>query len=219
MRPQIVLELSGNASGSFEACLDLITVGKIFGCPVKFQRFDPARLAKRRTGISWFGKPRTESFLLGLYRETETPVTWWPDILEALGNHPWSCSVFDQRDIDFMEGLDCPAYKIASYEMSDPTLIAAAARTKKPLTVSIPRRASPDQIKAAVKATSKAPVRHSSMPLTIFKPGTIISVTLLTRSRAIGGRGRMLRRRSDCRIIRRPAARCSPTMPCNGAHQ
>jgi sialic acid synthase SpsE len=157
MRPEIVSEISGNHNGSLENCLELIRQTKLIGADrIKFQRFDPDRLAKRRAGTIWEGMPRSETWLAQLYRRTETPLHWWPDILKAIGDYAWSCSVFSGTDLLAMNALNCPMLKLASYEMHDLDLIHLAVSTRKPLVISIHPRASRSDVSATIDAAKSA---------------------------------------------------------------
>lgn len=118
---------------------------------VKFQCFTPEQMAapgKRIEGGPWDGRE-----LLDLYREIHTPREWFPDLFDLArrrGVVPFS-SVFHVDDVDFLETLNCPIYKIASLEITDLGLIKYAAGKGKPLFIST-GCATILQIRAAVAA-------------------------------------------------------------------
>ena len=85
------------------------------------------------TGGPWAGRRAID-----LYRETQTPRAWHPGLFahaRKLGLVAFS-SVFHPDDVDFLETLDCPIYKIASFELTDLALIRYAAKTGKPVILS-----------------------------------------------------------------------------------
>jgi N-acetylneuraminate synthase len=76
--------------------------------------------------------------LYQLYQEAYTPWEWHAPIMERAAAHGLHCfsSPFDETAVDFLESLDVPAYKIASFEVTDLPLIRKAAGTGKPLIIS-----------------------------------------------------------------------------------
>jgi N-acetylneuraminate synthase len=148
-KPFIIAELSGEHRGQFTNALTLIRAAKDAGADAaKLQCFDPERLAERRGGKDkvlsgglWDGRN-----LLDLYRETHTPREWFPKLFEYgrdIGIQVFS-SVFDVKDIEFLETLGCPAYKISAMEAGDGRLIMSAADTGKPIVISLPGKDIPE---------------------------------------------------------------------------
>lgn len=140
---EIVAEISGNHGGVLENALRLIGAAKAAGADaVKFQCFEPERLAEKR-GKSRHAVELAANFhhrsLLDLYREIHTPKAWFPHLIaEADAAHiPWFSSVFDPDDVAFLETLSCPRYKISAFEMLDGDLINAVVATGKPIVLSI----------------------------------------------------------------------------------
>lgn len=118
---------------------------------VKLQCFTPEQMAEPGVNIEtgpWAGRE-----LLNLYRETHTPRAWFAGLFEycAARNTLIFASVFHQDDVDFLETLACPIYKIASFEITDVPLIYYAASTGKPMIVST-GMATFEEIEAAVTA-------------------------------------------------------------------
>lgn len=137
MKPLFVAELSANHLGSFERAAKLVYAAKEAGADaVKLQTFTPEQMAD--AGATLKSGPWSGCSLLDLYREAHTPREWHKplfDLIRDLGMVAFS-SVFHPDDVDFLETLDCPMYKIASFELNDHALIRHAARTSKPLVIS-----------------------------------------------------------------------------------
>ena len=99
----------------------------------------------------WQGKD-----LVNLYRKARLPWEWHQDFFDACrvrNKVPFS-TPFDERAVDFLERLDCPMYKIASFEMVDLRLIECVARTGKPMIMSC-GQADTHEIRAAVNTAEK----------------------------------------------------------------
>ena len=139
--PLVVAELSGNHNGDLDRALALIDACAEAGAEaVKLQTYTPDTITLdddgpdfRINGGLWDGRT-----LYDLYREAHTPFEWQAPLFahaRARGLIVFS-SPFDETAIALLEGLDAPAYKIASFEAVDLPLIAAAAATGKPLIIS-----------------------------------------------------------------------------------
>jgi sialic acid synthase SpsE len=140
---EIVAECSGNHGGKIENALRLIREAKMAGADsVKFQCFDPERLAAKRAK-----NPRAVALakdfhgrsLLELYRETYTPREWFETMIQQawIWQIPWLSSVFSPDDVAFLETLGCPRYKISAFEMLDGDLINSVVATGKPIVLSV----------------------------------------------------------------------------------
>ena len=140
---EVVAEIGGNHGGSLDNAVHLIQAAKRAGADaVKFQAFDPDRLAAKRAK-----NPRVvdlaENFhhksLLDIYREIHTPRHWFPSLIRVaeMESIPWFSSVFDPDDVAFLETLNCPRYKISAFEMLDGDLINAVVATGKPIVMSV----------------------------------------------------------------------------------
>jgi len=141
---EVVAEISGNHGGSLGNALELIVRAKQAGADaVKFQCFDPERLAARR-GASPDVLGLSESKfggadLIDLYRRVHTPQAWFPHLIDQCRevDIAWFSSVFDPADVAFLETLDCPRYKISAFEMLDWDIIKAVRETGKPIVISV----------------------------------------------------------------------------------
>lgn len=142
-RPLIIAEMSGNHNQSLERALQIVEAASKAGAhALKLQTFTPdtmtLELQEREFFISdpnslWKGQSVYE-----LYAKAQTPWEWHQPIFErarVLGMLAFS-SPFDETAVDFLETLDVPCYKIASFENTDIPLIRKAAATGKPLIIS-----------------------------------------------------------------------------------
>lgn len=135
--PMIVAELSANHLGSLDRALALVDAAAKAGADaVKLQTFTPEQMCQANVVLqdgTWAG-----TTLLDLYKQAHTPRSWHAPLFERakrLGMLAFS-SVFHPDDVDFLEGLECPIYKIASFELTDLKLIRHAAVRGKPMMMS-----------------------------------------------------------------------------------
>jgi N-acetylneuraminate synthase len=139
--PFVIAELSGNHNGRIERALQLIDAAAEAGADaVKLQTYTADTITLRHDGPGfviadglWAGRT-----LHDLYSEAFTPYEWHEPLFErarSLGLIAFS-SPFDETAVELLEGLDAPAFKIASFEAVDLPLIARAARSGKPLIIS-----------------------------------------------------------------------------------
>ncbi len=139
--PYVVAEISGNHCGLKSNAIRLIKAAKRCGATaVKTQCYDPDAMTldmSKPDFIAQNGAWKGRS-LYELYQKAHTPPAWHPDLYKAARNEGITIfsSVFDKRAVDLLEKLDCPAYKIASFEIVDIPLIEYAASTGKPLIIS-----------------------------------------------------------------------------------
>ena len=137
----IIAEMSANHGGSFEKAMALVRAAKKAGADaIKLQTYTPDTMTIdcdneyfRLDHPLW--KDKT---LYQLYKEAQTPWEWHrplKDEAERIGLHLFS-TPFDEAAVDFLETLDLPAYKIASFELVDDALLRKVARTRKPVIMS-----------------------------------------------------------------------------------
>ena len=158
-RPIFIAEISANHLSSLARAHELIeSASKAGANAVKLQTYKPESMTLdlERFSISkdhnlWGGLS-----LFQLYKEAMTPWEWHKELFEhadELGIQAFS-SPFDHSAVDFLEGLDCPIYKIASLETGDVDLISYVASKGKPMIIST-GASTLDEIDAAVKAAEK----------------------------------------------------------------
>ena len=138
----IIAELSANHNGSFQNALDTIKAAKEIGAnAIKLQTYtaDTLTLDCKKNdfmidgGTLWDGKNLYE-----LYQEAYTPWKWHKklfDYAREIGIDIFS-SPFDKIAVDFLEQFNPPAYKIASFEITDYELIRYTASKGKPMIIS-----------------------------------------------------------------------------------
>jgi N-acetylneuraminate synthase len=139
--PYIIAELSANHNGSIELALKTIKMAKEMGADaVKIQTYTADTMTidcdnedfKIEGGL-WHGYN-----LYQLYQEAHTPYEWHDKLFtyaREIGITLFS-SPFDETAVDLLESLDTPAYKIASFELTDLPLIEYVAKTQKPMIMS-----------------------------------------------------------------------------------
>ena len=157
----IIAELSANHLHDFDIAVETIKAMKESGADaVKFQTYTPDTITidcdneyfQIKQGTIWDGE-----VLYNLYEKAYTPWEWQPDlkkIAEDLGLIAFS-SPFDKTSVDFLEKMNVPAYKIASFEITDIPLIEYVAGKGKPVIIST-GIASLEDINLAISTCLKA---------------------------------------------------------------
>ena len=142
----IVAELCGNHHQKYEEAVALVRAAKKAGADaVKLQTYTPDtitldsdkewfRVGGGDNPKNWKGKT-----LYQLYQKSYTPWEWQPKLkkyADELGIILFS-TPFDETAVDFLEKMNVPCYKIASYEATDFLLLRKVARTGKPVILSV----------------------------------------------------------------------------------
>jgi pseudaminic acid synthase len=157
----VVAELSANHHQDFEQAVRILHAAKAGGADaVKLQTYTPDTITIQSDreyfriggGTLWDGRT-----LYDLYGEAQTSWEWQPklkQVADDLGLDLFS-SPFDSTAVDFLEGMQVPAYKLASCELVDIGLIQKMARTGKPLLIST-GMATAEEIEEALNAARDA---------------------------------------------------------------
>ena len=139
--PFFVAEISANHCGEFKTAKKLIKTAKINGADaVKLQTYTPDTMTiKSNKKYFRVKKGLWKGYRLwDLYNKAHTPLSWHKELFlyaKKLGITIFS-TPFDETAVTFLEKLNCPIYKISSFEMTDLPLIKRVALTKKPLIIS-----------------------------------------------------------------------------------
>ncbi len=157
----IVAEMSANHLQDFDRAVEIVHAAHEAGADaVKLQTYTADTLtidSDLEPFVIGPGSPWEGRRLYDLYREAATPWDWQPklkEIAEGLGLDLFS-TPFDATAVDFLEEMEVPAYKIASFEIVDLALIRRVAETGKPLILST-GMATLEEIEEAVTAAREA---------------------------------------------------------------
>ncbi len=142
-KPFLVAEVSGNHQNNFKKLKELVnalTREKVDA--IKFQVYKPETITLKTKNKDFVVEKKSPwsstKYLYDLYKKAYTPWNWISKTIKYLDskNYPWFASVFDETAFNFMQKLNCQAYKIASPEITDINLIEKIAKTKKPIVLS-----------------------------------------------------------------------------------
>ena len=142
-KPYVIAEMSGNHNQSLDRALAIVDAAGHAGAhALKLQTYtadtitldvktDEFKISDNKS--LWNGKT-----LHNLYKEAYTPWEWHEPIMKRAKELGMVCfsSPFDETAVDFLESLNVPAYKIASFENNHLPLIRKVASTGKPMIIS-----------------------------------------------------------------------------------
>lgn len=138
----IIAEMSANHLHNLDRAKRIIDVAKECGADaIKLQTYRSDTITIDCRGPEFMatpGSPWENMNLFELYKEAYTPWEWHGELMDYAKKVGITCfsSPFDLTAIDFLEELNVPAYKIASFELNDIPLIKKAAMTGKPIIMS-----------------------------------------------------------------------------------
>lgn len=138
----IIAELSANHNGNLESAIKTVKAAKRVGADaIKIQTYTAEtmtidcknNLFMINQGTAWDGE-----YLFDLYKRAYTPWEWHSQIFKVAEDEGLLCfsSPFDHTAVDFLEKLNTPIYKIASFEITDIPLIEYVASKQKPMIIS-----------------------------------------------------------------------------------
>jgi N-acetylneuraminate synthase len=155
--PYVIAEMSANHGGDRGTAEAIIREAAAAGADaVKLQTYTPEAMtlqSRRPPFVVKSGTPWAGRVLYDLYREAALPLDWHAALFEIAAEQGITCfsTPFSSDAVDLLEGLGCPAYKIASFELVDLDLIRVAASTGKPLILST-GMATKSEVDEAVRA-------------------------------------------------------------------
>jgi pseudaminic acid synthase len=136
-----IAEISANHNGSLCHAKKIIYIAKKYGADaVKLQTYTPDTMTIKSNKLDfkikgglWNGKT-----LWDLYEKAQTPFEWHKELFDYAKKLRITCfsTPFDESAVDLLENLNCPFYKVASFEMNHVPLIKKIAQTRKPIIIS-----------------------------------------------------------------------------------
>lgn len=141
--PKLIAEISANHGGDLDRLLDLVNrIADAGAHAVKLQTFVPDEMTINANkseftildpASPWYGRR-----LYDLYEQGQTPRSWHKPVFELAKKRGMVAfsSVFGLRSLEFLESLEVPIYKIASFENIDLLLLREVAKTRKPVFMS-----------------------------------------------------------------------------------
>ncbi len=138
----VIVDISANHLQNFDKAKELVKTACELGVgAVKLQAYLPETITLNsnkepflvKVNDAW--KDRT---LYELYQEAFTPFEWHAELAEIARSYgvPLFSTAYDNTAVDFLEEMQVPAYKIASFELTDLEFLKKVAQTKKPVVIS-----------------------------------------------------------------------------------
>lgn len=194
----IIAELSANHNGSIETAIETIRAAKRAGANcIKLQTYtcDTMTIDSDKDDFVIKGTIWDNQNLYKLYQDAYTPWEWHEILFKTAEEVGLICfsSPFDKTAVDFLESLNTPAYKIASFEITDIPLIEYVALKGKPIIISTGIAEMKD-IELAVETCRKAGNNQiallkctSSYPAPIEEANMVMVQDLANRFNVISG--------------------------------
>jgi len=162
-----IAEISANHCGSFNMAKKLVKCAYLNGADaVKLQTYTADTMTiKSNKKYFKIKKGLWKDYMLwDLYNKAQTPLKWHKELFKygkSLGLKVFS-TPFDETAVDFLEKLNCPIYKISSFEMTDLNLVKKVSQTKKPIIIST-GMANLKEIETTVKIARKYGAKDISL--------------------------------------------------------
>ncbi|MDH5325758.1 MAG: pseudaminic acid synthase [Gammaproteobacteria bacterium] len=139
--PYIIAELSANHNGKLQRALETVEMAAKMGADaVKLQTYtaDTITIDCNKQDFQIHSGLWNGYNLYQLYKQAQTPYEWHKELFDHASKVGITCfsTPFDESAVDFLEDLNVPAYKIASFEAIDLPLIKYVAQTRKPMIIS-----------------------------------------------------------------------------------
>tara|TARA_B100000963_G_scaffold41570_1_gene30911 strand:- start:3724 stop:4755 length:1032 start_codon:yes stop_codon:yes gene_type:complete len=138
-KPFIICELSGNHNGKINNAKKLMFLAKKSGADcIKLQTYSPEMMTLKSLNYKIKEGLWKKRKLWDLYKQAQTPLSWHKELF----NYAKKIKIkifstpFSPVALDLLEKLNCPIYKISSFEMNDHNLVKKVASTKKPMIIS-----------------------------------------------------------------------------------
>ena len=167
-KPVIIAEMSGNHNQSLDRALEIVAAAARSGVQMlKLQTYTADTMTLDVKHEDFLIKDKnlwTGQTLHNLYKKAHTPWEWHEPLIKKAKELGMVCfsSVFDDSAVDFLETLNVPAYKIASFENTDLPLIKKVAATGKPVIAST-GMATFEEIKELVETLKKSGCKNFAL--------------------------------------------------------
>ena len=142
-KPVLISEVSGNHNGKLDLAIKLVRKAAKYGSDfIKLQTYEANNLTLNSNKSEFYIKNKNSLWkknnLFKLYTKGSTLKEWHHKLFLEAKKYKVDCftSIFDEKDIEFLEKLKVPAYKIASFECLHFPLIEKVIKTKKPILIS-----------------------------------------------------------------------------------
>jgi len=157
--PYLIAEISASHNGKIQNAKKLIYIAKKYGADaVKLQTYSPETITlnSKNKYFKINKGPWKNYYLWDLYKKGHTPLSWHKELFAYAKklNIKIFSTPFDETAVDFLEKLNCPYYKVASFEITHLPLIKKIASKKKEMIIST-GMANLNEIKAAYNTAIK----------------------------------------------------------------
>ena len=138
-KPFFIAEISANHNKSFKNAIKLLKLAKKSGADaVKLQTYTADMMTIKKNNFKIKNGLWKNYNLWELYNEASTPLTWHKKLFKLAAKLKIKIfsTPFNIEGLNFLQKINCPAYKVSSFELTDLNLIKEIAKTKKPMIVS-----------------------------------------------------------------------------------